>query len=283
MVSTRFLISKSFRPWTNALVTVKSAPVSIGITVTFMFLHFFPVYLQGLDINFSFRFHWVLPSGQQERQIPLFDRGFLLIITRSGRLAEIRWSICISKSKRTSCVSFSRTDSVLCIHHLFVWSDFNLLHSSKRDHFSHRIVTSLVLFRRLFTAFTYNVVDSFVSITTLSASAILLRLVYSCFDLVLIALFCTAIRRDSGLVWFVGFYGISTFVGYLTLNPFLCKLSVLFKTIQFNISTQFNYQKHFHFKLFKQLYVAIQLSVNTVLMPKNSSISNNSVNHSPAV
>ena len=25
-----------------------------------------------------------------------------------------------------------------------------------------------------------------------------------------------------GLVWFVGFYGISTFVGYLTPNPFLC-------------------------------------------------------------
>ena len=35
---------------------------------------------------------------------------------------------------------------------------------------------------------------------------------------------------------------------------------------------QFNCQKHFHFKLFKQLYVIIQLSVNTVLMLKNSSI-----------
>ena len=23
--------------------------------------------------------------------------------------------------------------------------------------------------------------------------------------------------------WFIGFYGISTFVGYLTPNPFLCK------------------------------------------------------------
>ena len=26
-----------------------------------------------------------------------------------------------------------------------------------------------------------------------------------------------------GLVWFIGFYGISTFVGYLTPNPFLSK------------------------------------------------------------
>ena len=37
--------------------------------------------------------------------------------------------------------------------------------------------------------------------------------------------------------------------------------------------------KNIYFKLFKQLYVTIQLSVNTVLMSKNSSISNNSVKH----
>ena len=43
----------------------------------------------------------------------------------------------------------------------------------------------------------------------------------------------------------VGFYGISTFVGYLTPNP-----SVLFQTIQFSMSTQFDCEKHFYFKLF---------------------------------
>ena len=85
------------------------------------------------------------------------------------------------------------------------------------------------------------------------------------------------------LVWFGGFYGISTFVGYLMPNPFLCKLSVLFKTIQFSISTQFNCEKHFYFKLLKQLYVTMQLSVNTVLMSKNISILNNSVKHKHAV
>ena len=42
--------------------------------------------------------------------------------------------------------------------------------------------------------------------------------------------------------WLVEFYGISTFVDYLTLNPFLCKLSVLFQTIQFSMNTQFNCQ-----------------------------------------
>ena len=34
------------------------------------------------------------------------------------------------------------------------------------------------------------------------------------------------------------------------------------------MSTQFNCQKHFYFKLFKQLYITIQLSVNTVLVSK---------------
>ena len=31
------------------------------------------------------------------------------------------------------------------------------------------------------------------------------------------------IYTGNGLVWFGWFYGISTFVGYLTPNPFLCK------------------------------------------------------------
>ena len=51
---------------------------------------------------------------------------------------------------------------------------------------------------------------------------------------------CDASKEAYGfaayVVRLVGFYGISTFVGYLTPNPFLCK-SVLFKTIQFSIST----------------------------------------------
>ena len=34
---------------------------------------------------------------------------------------------------------------------------------------------------------------------------------------------CSPDRYTVGwLVWFVGVYGISTFVGYLTPNPFLC-------------------------------------------------------------
>ena len=55
----------------------------------------------------------------------------LLIIIRSGHLAEIKWSVCMSKSQRSLCVSFSRTDFGLCIYHLFVWSNLNFLHNSQ--------------------------------------------------------------------------------------------------------------------------------------------------------
>ena len=34
------------------------------------------------------------------------------------------------------------------------------------------------------------------------------------------------------------------------------------------MSTQFNYQKHFYFKLFKKLYITIQFGVSTVSMSK---------------
>ena len=40
----------------------------------------------------------------------------------------------------------------------------------------------------------------------------------------------------------------TSLVGYLILNPFLCKLSFPFQTIQFSMSTQFNSQKTFLFQ-----------------------------------
>ena len=56
---------------------------------------------------------------------------FFLTITRSGRLANIKWSVCISKFQRSLCLSFSNTDSGLCICYLFIQSNFNFLHSSQ--------------------------------------------------------------------------------------------------------------------------------------------------------
>ena len=45
---------------------------------------------------------------------------FLLNIIRSCISAEISLSICISKFQITFCISLSRTDSRLCIFHLFI-------------------------------------------------------------------------------------------------------------------------------------------------------------------
>ena len=56
---------------------------------------------------------------------------FLLIFIISGLLAEIRWSMCISKSPRSLRVSFSRTGVGLCIYHLFVYLNVHFLHISQ--------------------------------------------------------------------------------------------------------------------------------------------------------
>ena len=55
----------------------------------------------------------------------------LLIIIRSDLLAGIRRSVCMLKSHRSLCVSFSRTGAGFCIYHLLVWSNFNFLHISQ--------------------------------------------------------------------------------------------------------------------------------------------------------
>ena len=49
----------------------------------------------------------------------------LLTVIKSGPLAGIRWSACISKYKKISYVWFSKMNSGLCFHHLFVWSNLN--------------------------------------------------------------------------------------------------------------------------------------------------------------
>ena len=94
----------------------------------------FSILLQGLGTYHFFRFPSVVPSGQPERQSLRFGRFslflffffffFLLTITRSYHLVEIRWS------QRILWVSFSWTDSGLCIYYLFVWSSLNFWYNS---------------------------------------------------------------------------------------------------------------------------------------------------------
>ena len=55
----------------------------------------------------------------------------LLNIIRSGHPDEIRWSVYKSRSQRIFYISFSWTDSWLCIYHLFVWSNLNVVYNCK--------------------------------------------------------------------------------------------------------------------------------------------------------
>ena len=131
MFSTRLFLSKSSSPYINPLVNVPRAPITIDIIVTYMF-YIFSVPLQGPNINHSFLSVWLCGLlGQQSSQFGKLTSLFFSI-TRSGRLAEIRWSICISKSQ-SLCILFSKRDSGLYIYiyiFFFVWSNFNFLHNS---------------------------------------------------------------------------------------------------------------------------------------------------------
>ena len=134
MVSTRPLTSKSSSPFRNPLFTVPNAPITIGIIVPGMFHSFFqfPCKVEVLIFLFTL-FLFILWSAGTAKltvlQVHFFF--FLLIIIWSGLQAEVRWSVCMSKSHRSLCVLFSRTGAGLCIYHLFVWSNFNFLHISQ--------------------------------------------------------------------------------------------------------------------------------------------------------
>ena len=152
MVSTRPPTSKSSSPFNNPLVSVPKAPITIGIIDTFMFHSFFqfpskvevPILLLTL-----FQFYSVVNRDSKVHNFVnslfFFLFFFLLIITRSGLLAEIRRSVCMSKSHRSLCVSFSRTDAGLCICCLFVWPNLKFLAHLKVDHLALPVVSSLIL------------------------------------------------------------------------------------------------------------------------------------------
>ena len=132
MVSPRPPTSKSSSPFSNPFVTIPNAPIKIGIIVTCMFHSFFNSLARSRYLSFfSHYFSFILWSAGTARSTLLKVLFLLLIIIRSGVLAEIRWSMCISKSHRSLCVLFSWTGAGLYIYHLFVWSHVNFLHISQ--------------------------------------------------------------------------------------------------------------------------------------------------------
>ena len=121
IVSTRPPTSKSSRPFNNPLVTVPNAPITIGTIVTFMFHSFFNSLARSRYLSFfSLSFRFLLWSAGTAKSTILQILFLLLIIMRSGLLAGIRWSVCIFKSHRSLCESFSSYYYSLRVFHTSV-------------------------------------------------------------------------------------------------------------------------------------------------------------------
>ena len=131
IVSTCPPTSKSSRPFNNPLLIVSNAPITIGTIVTFIFHNFFNSLARSRYLSFfslSPRFIlWYAGTAKST----ILQILFFLFIMMSGLLAGIRWSVCMLKSHRSLCESFSRTGAGLCIYHLFVCSNWNSLHVSQ--------------------------------------------------------------------------------------------------------------------------------------------------------
>ena len=201
MVSTHPPTSKSFRPFNNPSVTVPKAPITIGTIVTFMFHSFFNSQARSRYLSFfSHSFSFILWSARTViwTILQILSYFLLLIIIRSGLLAEFRWYMCMSKFHRSLCASFFWTAAGLCIYNLLVWSTLNFLHISQWNPWPTQ--SCLVLY-----SFCANLLHSLIMwlmVSSLSPHSLHLLFCWVLFILaliwlVLIALFCAAIRRDS--------------------------------------------------------------------------------------
>ena len=150
---------------------------------------------QSLCTYLTFHLPLVLLSGQPEQQSSQFGSFscFFLTVTSSGRLSKIRWFVCILKSQRILCVSFSWTDSGLCIYHWFVWSNLNFLHNSQWITFP--AWSSLVLYP-LSADLPHSLVMGLI-VSSLPQHNLHLQFCCILYILVLMELVCAAIWRDS--------------------------------------------------------------------------------------
>ena len=133
MFSTRPHSSKSSSLCTNSLLKLPRATIPIG--------HFHvPQFFQSssnvqvlIPLLAFFKFSSVVDRDNKVHNsassLFFFLFFFLLTVTRSGRLAEIRGSVCSPKSPTMLWISFSRTDYGFYIYHLFVWSNANFFNS----------------------------------------------------------------------------------------------------------------------------------------------------------
>ena len=132
MIFSRQPTSMSFRPFNNPLVTVPKSANTVDIIFTCMLHSFF---------QFSSKVHVFM-------LLLIFFNftqfSFFLIIIRSSLLAEIRGSVCMSKSHRSLYVILQ--DRCWVVNISFVrMVEFKFLAQVLVDHLSHPVVSTLIL------------------------------------------------------------------------------------------------------------------------------------------
>ena len=140
MVSTCPLISKSLSSYTSPLVTMLSALIISGITVTYIFSSFSP-FSSKVSVLITLFAFIVLSSGQPDRKSRLFGRSsfflflfFFFFFFFCLLLGLVVWprfgDLFYLKISKNFLRLIFWTDSGLCIYHLFVWPNLNFLHKS---------------------------------------------------------------------------------------------------------------------------------------------------------
>ena len=187
MVSTWPPTFKSSRPLNNPLLTVPKAPITIGIIVTFMFHSFFNSLARSRYLSlFSHSLSFILWSAGTAKSTVLQIFIFFFFVDyykvwSSGREYVIRLYIKVPQE----FVRIIFWDRCWVVHIPFIGTvKSKFLVHIPVDHLAHPVVLRLVLLLCQFAAFAYYVIDDFVSVTAQSAFAILLCLIYPCFDMI---------------------------------------------------------------------------------------------------
>ena len=108
MVSIRLPIFNSSSPLSKSLGNVQNPLISITLTLKFHSFFSSLARFKYLSFFFFFSFSWIftLYSAGTVKYTRRQVLCLLLLITRSGLLARIKWSISISKSQRIICIWF---------------------------------------------------------------------------------------------------------------------------------------------------------------------------------
>ena len=130
-------IFNSSSPLTMLLGTVPSAQIITGITIAFIFYNFFSslARFKYVSLLIFFDFHFVVHRDGKVHYTSgsLFFFLFVFVFVLLS-LGLVFWlglgDLFVFKNLRIFCLSFSRTNSGLCIYHLVVCSNFNFLHYS---------------------------------------------------------------------------------------------------------------------------------------------------------